>query len=123
MSTLNLGDSLILNSDITEDTEIKTGATFKGKPVYCTMKKCLWNSTAGQDKATAHNISNIREIIKIDGNTDTSLPMFYPLNFCGSGGVYGLCIANRTNIYLNTNYTGLLGRSAYVKLFYTKNND
>lgn len=36
MSTLNLGDSLIMNSDIViGGGETKTGATFNGKPVYC----------------------------------------------------------------------------------------
>lgn len=35
MSQLNLGDSLILNSDIVVNGgEVKTGATFNGKPVY-----------------------------------------------------------------------------------------
>lgn len=57
MSKLNLGDSLILDSDIVVNgAEVKTGATYNGKPVYC-KAFTIPNFTAEANTYTAKNFS------------------------------------------------------------------
>ena len=63
MSQLNLGDSLILNSDIVENgAEVKTGATFNGYPVYTKTLK-ITGSWTSMNNVAVGTISDIRDIV------------------------------------------------------------
>lgn len=70
MSKLNLGDSLIMNSDIVIGQERKTGATYNGKPVYC---KAVNIGTARPNTRLtyAHNIP-MRDPLFIHGTCNYS---------------------------------------------------
>ena len=66
MSTLNLGDSLILNSDIVVNGgEVKTGATWNGRPVYAQAWAGNLLTAGGSVKLfyVSTTSLNIREIV------------------------------------------------------------
>ena len=122
MSQLNLGDSLILDTDYST-SEVKTGATWiDGKPIYTLTKQCNYASAINTDKTYAHGIAHIDQIIKIEGYTTDNTPNFYNVNFAANGS-YAIAYATRASIGVNTSYSGLLNRAAYVTIYYTKTTD
>lgn len=118
MSKLNLGDSLILDSDITVDsTEKKTGATYGGKPVYC--KAVSFTFGNGTEATKAHGISNIDKIIKIDGWAYSSINRFHSLN-----DPFNYMVANSTiMLFAPNNYASLNGCSGVCYIYCTKTTD
>lgn len=109
MSTLNLGDSLILDTDYSE-SEVKTGATWiDGKPIYrfCIITEAN-TKVGGTDlniiyDATARNIDTF---INAEGfmvrATSSSSKYIYPLyssmsNSAGNGILYSIVPFYRTD--------------------------
>lgn len=121
MSTLNLGTSLILDTDYST-SEKKTGATWiDGKPIYSKVFNC----TLGNDTnpvSVAHNIANVYDIIDIKGYASSIIPQYYPVQWYNGGAYFGV-YADRTNIILRTSLSDLFSRTASIVLFYTKTTD
>ncbi len=125
MSRLNLGDNLILDTDYST-SEVKTGATWiNGKPIYSKVVQCSFSSTSGQTSTNAHGVAGILEIVKYDAISTTNSPVWYKLPYCSgqTGTPYAIATVDRTNIYLGTTISGLLGRNCYVTIYYTKSTD
>lgn len=83
MSKLNLGDSLILNSDIVVNGgEIKTGATFNGKPVYAECKEWTGSQYSIDNYFLFSLGSNINEVV------DIKVLQYLGTDWCDSNAVY-----------------------------------
>lgn len=113
MSKLNLGDSLILDSNYSTGAEVKTGATWiDGKPIYrkvFTITTSVDNAWITYDDDETHNI--VFTLGKIGGY----IVPFYQAN----NSNYWFAIYNRT-------YrcgSGILSNSGYIVAFYTKTTD
>ena len=81
MSRLNLGDSLILDTDYSE-SEVKTGATWiDGKPIYRKVYTFTFNSTNSMIQISL-GLNNVK-IIKFTGlvNLQNLNGNFFPINF------------------------------------------
>lgn len=123
MSQLNLGDSLILDTDYST-SEKKTGATWiDGKPIYRKTIPVIAPSVSGTASTTAHNISDIDWIIKFEGTTSTSAGLFFPVNMPAGSSQFIQCQVDKTAIYLITNIPAVLSRDAQITVFYTKTTD
>lgn len=120
MSTLNLGDSLISDTDYST-SEKKTGATWiNGKPIYSKYVDCIFASSANADGDTAHNISNIETVVRVEAFTPSGfrVPMPFATNL-----VYGMLYVSNTVVRLQTNASGYLNTHLNVVIFYTKTTD
>jgi uncharacterized Zn-binding protein involved in type VI secretion len=118
MSKLNLGNSLILDSDIVVNGgEVKTGATFNGKPVYRQTKSVAWN-TSDTQVTHSHGISHISSVVKIDGITSNGTPVFMAVN-----NRRNEVAVDRNSIIMYTQRSDLYGRTADVDIYYTKTTD
>lgn len=85
MSKLNLGDSLILNSDIVVGGgEVKTGATFNGKPVYAkTFSTDAFTGNTNWDSVIPNtNITNISKLVKMYGTLNNANAFLVPIPGC-----------------------------------------
>ena len=125
MSSLSIGDKLIMNTDITVGGgEVKTGATFNGKPVY---RKWVSGTqgTGNEWKTISTGIVNGANAHIVDGWTNGANGNNYPLNFFISTSEWsyaGVSVSGAT-VYLN-HYEGyIIGRTAYVCIEYTKTTD
>lgn len=127
MATLNLGESLILNSDIVIGQEIKTGATFNGYPVYTKTLSISGNWTSMNNVAIG-SISDIRDIVyynamaKLDISTiRITIPFIY------SGG--SNTVDEFAEVYNNGNSFLINARrptgitEVRVTVYYTKTTD
>ena len=125
MSKLNLGDSLILDSDIVVNGgEVKTGATFNGKPVYRKWVSGTYNSNYDWSGINTGIVNGTNaHIVDGWGVGDSSN---YPLNFyfnSGADWAYAGVNDSGSNVYLMHHESHLSGRTAYVCIEYTKTTD
>lgn len=106
-------------------TEQNTGSTWvDGKPIYKkTLNIGTLPSSASSGKNTAHNISNLDFVVKVEGAAMASDGARIPLPYADTSGagVVGVFV-NNTNIYVfagqnRSSYSG------YVTLYYTKTTD
>ena len=129
MSTLNLGNSLIMNSDIVIGQEIKTGGTFNGKPIYCYTNTLTGteNSAGGYNVVYGAVINNLKEVLALEGFgispgwNGSPLPYVY---FNSNGTVqkhWELWMASST---IAANFKGV-GNSITIRytVYYTKTTD
>ena len=117
---MNLGDSLILDTDITVGGgEVKTGATWNGKPVYAKSVKCQFPAAAG-DRDKLHDISNLDQLVNVIAYTQSGwrTPVCY-----GTPTNYSLIYVNNTTIKIQTNNSTNANQYVDVCLFYTKTTD
>lgn len=121
MSTLNLGDSLILDTDYST-TEKKTGATWiDGKPIY--NKVITFTSIAG---SYGLDVS----ALKIDTLVSNSI-LIQNVNGNYCIGSYMNQSNDQFNYYLTTSKTAIILRSGadwsygpgWISIFYTKTTD
>ena len=120
MSTLNLGNSLIMNSDIVIGQEIKTGGTFNGKPIYCYTNTLTGteNSAGGYNVVYGAVINNLKEVLALEGFgispgwNGSPLPYVY---FNSNGTVSSTIAANFKGV----------GNSITIRytVYYTKTTD
>lgn len=106
-------------------SEVNTGTTWiDGSAIY---KKTINFGTLpnASMKTVAHGISNLSEIIKIEGIFKSSGGYFSPIpqNFTGNSSMFsGACMtmrADNTNIYYYSSNDST-GDTAYITLYYTK---
>ena len=108
--------------------EANTGATWiDGSPIY---KKTinfgpLPNAT---EKTTAHNISNLSLVIKVEGffyNPNSNVFSPFPQNFNGNPNMFNGCsstiIVDMTNIRIGCS-TNMQAQTAYITIYYTKSS-
>lgn len=121
MSKLDLGTSFLFNTDIKLNEIVDTGATWRGKKVYVKLVTATYSSTSGAEATYAHGISQSTygyyQIIDLIGMGTDINPYFYPLNYY-NGTSYASCIINRTNLYLKTNQSNLLGRTVDIAIVF-----
>lgn len=106
-------------------TEQNTGTTWiDSKPVYKkTVNIGTLPSSSSSGKNTAHNISNLAFVIKIEGAAMASDGARIPLPYADTSGTGTVGVfVNNTNIYVfagqnRSSYSG------YVTLYYTKTTD
>lgn len=129
MSKLNLGDSLILDSDIVVNGgEVKTGATFDGKPVYAECKE--WTgSQYSIDNYFLFSIGTaINEVV------DIKVLQYLGTDWCNNNAVYlpsstFSCIlaslsSNKLNFRVNIRYSSNQPLTKVrATVFYTKTTD
>lgn len=121
MSTLNLGDSLILNSDIVMGTEIKTGMTWGGKPVYAYGFQMTLTNDSGWTYIN-HGISNMYDVIFMYSNYITLTPVY--VQICsGSPTTQTAMSVSRTQIGVYNNTTEAKNRPVRGFIMYTKTTD
>ena len=125
MSQLNLGTSLILDSDYST-SEVKTGATWTdGKPIY---SKVITGNTAssggaGGRRSIAHGIANIDHIVQIAGFMEAGTGYTQQLNFDLHSANYSVVFRNGANIIQESGTDSPLNAPMWIVLYYTKTTD
>lgn len=136
MSKLDLGDSLILDSDIVVNGgEVKTGATFNGKPVYAICRSLQFPSVTTDGTVATNDVdTGITDVLQVVNSeafsNDTtycfSLPRFWstgsPINFLNACAWRKLP-DRKLYVSTQTNRQGSEGVTAYVTAYYTKTTD
>lgn len=126
MSTLNLGDSLIMNSDITVNGgEVKTGATYNGRPVYAQAKSGTLVDGGSYCDVAMNFGANISEFVSVNFNV-----LYTGYSICFGGGWY-LSATDYGRIYYATGNKLIYvrcastynGSTATVFAYYTKTTD
>lgn len=121
MSSLDLGTSFLFNTDFKRDEIIDTGSTWMGRKVYVKIVRATYSSTSGTEATYAHGISQSTygyyQIIALIGTGTDTHPYFYPLNYY-NGNVYACCVADRTNLFLRTTQSNLLGKTADIAIVF-----
>lgn len=118
MSTLNLGNSLILDTDYST-SEVKTGATWtNGKPIYRKVVEFTYPSSVNTWGNKNHGIStstygNFR-IVKIEGCTFDATPYFKSV----LSPTNDMTIT-RTTINFKTSDSNLVNRNGWVIIYFT----
>lgn len=128
MSRLNLGDSLILDSDIVEDgVEYKTGATYNGRPVY-RMSGVKTGNWTTQNNISLVSPTNLRDLVFVSAITHLNggagfvpIPYLYSADFSAlteyasiySNGATIFAHLKRAEGFTNINWT----------VYYTKTTD
>lgn len=124
-STINDGAVTAAKIDFTtmpgnySASEIDTGYTWvDGKHIYKKTVNfgALPNNTT---KAVAHNISNLDQVIRIDGIVNAG-SSWQPLGYY-DGGAIRVAYAGNTNVNIYTT-SNQSGSSAYITLYYTKSS-
>lgn len=123
-ATVPAGYEEVDNPNNYSTTETKIGTWIDGKPIYRQVISfgALPNAT---QKRINHNISNIDNIVKIDGLTSdgtafTSIPLVYK----GSDSAYNVeMVVTRTEIICGASEDRSRYTSTYVIIEYTKTTD
>lgn len=129
MSQFNIGSNLILNTDITVGGgEVKTGATFNGKPVYFECKSGTVSSSANVATDIAQLGTSVDRIISVGGTIYGNNQVDrYPLNNFITSGDYSSCWTPVSNgkivVRLQCANSNRLGASVCAWAYYTKTTD
>ena len=104
-------------------SETDTGFTWiDGKTIYKkTVGPLNFPTSSGTNASTAHNITGIKEILKIDGIAKNTSGAFLPLSY-GDGSnndMVTYASSNHVTIYSVSNKSGWTG---YATLYYTKSS-
>lgn len=122
MSELSINGKLISNTDIVVNGgEVKTGATWNGKPVYAKAISSTYNSNISE-KAVSHGISTSTygdfHIIKVEGYGISGSGYFFPLNWNESSTAFTSCFSTQSDVRIKTGYSNLQGRPVYITIFF-----
>lgn len=131
MSKLNLGDSLILDTDYST-SEVKTGATWiDGKPIYRKVFTWTTSSTSGQN--TIQDLpANVAEVVNMYGFILTNDYSRLPINCIVAGAAYGQAeiltgvgggSSGPTILFNRNTFARALSRPIWVVVEYTKTTD
>lgn len=137
MSKLNLGDSLILDTDYST-SEVKTGATWiDGKPIYSQVFEFTIPSFTAPLNPTNYlmgTISNKKDTVSVSAimnisGTEVNMPYFGFSNWSGSG--FPITAGSRIDVnsvggvylLLLSNWNGIIGSVVTATVYYTKTTD
>ena len=123
MSNLTLGTSFLFNTDIKLNQVVDTGATFRGRKVYCKAIQSTYPNDASE-KAISHGIITAEygdfHIISVMGYSVASIG-FFPLNYA-EGSYYIYCYSNQTDLRVKANFSYAQGGTVFFMIFFTPGN-
>lgn len=126
MSRLNLGDSLILDTDYST-SEVKTGATWiDGKPLYRKVIHVTTQSSAGGAFTNITDVFNAKNAHVVGGWIKGSDGYNHSVNSTWSTSslfTFTDVKDDATVLYMTVNQSNLLSRDAYIIIEYTKTTD
>lgn len=124
MSRLNLGTSFLFNTDIKLNEVVDTGATFRGRKIYCKAIQSTYPND-NSEKSISHGISTSEygdfHIISVAGYSVTSIG-FMPLNASIDGSYFIYCFSSQTDLRIKTNFSYAQGRTVFFMIFFTPGN-
>ena len=123
MSKLNLGDSLILDTDYST-SEVKTGATWiDGKPIYCKVTPFTTASSSPGSVLVSLGTPNRETLVDVQMWVRDTYNSFIHLNYYGDANTlinYYITSSGATIYHVGASLNSCSG---YMLIYYTKTTD